>query len=83
MSPTSEAYRGLQQGDKEALNHLIKAADLFDNVYKRLDNIHNLEFENALYMDIAKGNKQAILTKKLYDGQKGIIGKTTGGQRQN
>lgn len=80
LSPTSEAYRGLQQGDKEALNHLIKAADLFDNVYKRLDNIHNLEFENALYMDIAKGNKQAILTKKLYDGQKGIIGKTTGGQ---
>lgn len=80
MSPTSEAYRGLQQGEKEALNHLIKAADLFDNVYKRLDNIHNLEFENALYMNIAKGNKQAILTKKLYDGQKGIIGKTTGGQ---
>lgn len=76
----SKVYKNLENGDKETLSHLIKAAEALDPVYKRLDNVHNLGFEKFLNLEIAKGNPQAILTKKLYDGQKGIIGKTVGGE---
>lgn len=76
----SDVYKNLNQGDKKTLEHLVKAAEAFDSVYKRLDNVHNLEFEKFLNLGISKGEPQAILTKKLYDGQKGIIGKTVSGQ---
>lgn len=59
---------------------MVKAADCFDSVFKRMDNVHNLDFEKKLVLDVAKGDKKVILTKKLYDGQKGIIGKTVSGQ---
>ncbi len=69
----------MPEGDKQALEHLIRVAECFDSVYKRLDNVHNLDFEKFLNQRILSGDKQAILTQKLYDGQKGIIGKTTEG----
>ena len=72
----SKEYKNLAEGDKEALTHLIIAAEALDPVYKRLDNVHNLEFEKFLNLRIAKGEPKAILTKKLYDAQKGIIGRT-------
>ena len=74
-------YQTLSEGDKQALEHLIRVAECFDSVYKRLDNVHNLEFEEFLKQRILAGDNQAILTQKLYDGQKGIIGKTTEGEK--
>ncbi len=76
LDENSSAYQNLQEGDKEALKHLVKAANIFDSVYKRLDNIHNLPFEKYLDKEVKKGNERAALTKKLYDAQKGIIAKT-------
>ncbi len=76
IDENSSAYQNLQDGDKEALKHLVKAANIFDSVYKRLDNIHNLPFEKYLENEIANSNEKAFLTKKLYDAQKGIIAKT-------
>lgn len=38
----------------------------------QIDCHHNLEFKDFLEREIAKGNKQAELTKILFDAQKGI-----------
>lgn len=73
----SQAYKSLAKGDQETLKHLIKAAYYLDPVYTKLDNPHNLEFERYLNDEIQKGNTRALLTKKLYDGQKGIMGMDT------
>ena len=80
LSPESDTYKNLETGDKKALEHLVRAAEYLDDVYKKLDNAHNLEFEKFLASRIAKGDPQAILTKKLYDGQKGIVGKSVDGK---
>lgn len=65
-------YQELAQGDKEALKHLVKAAYILEVINKRLDNCNNLPFEDFLNREIEKGNKQAELTKILYDAQKGV-----------
>lgn len=65
-------YLALADGDKEALVHLVKAADVLERINKQLDNHHNLSFEAFLNEEIKNGNKQAELTKILYDAQKGL-----------
>ncbi len=65
-------YTSLAEGDKQALKHLVKAAYILERVNKQLDNVHNLPFEKFLNDEIKKGNKQAELTKILYDAQKGV-----------
>lgn len=65
-------YQNLAQGDKDALKHLVKAAYILEGINKKLDNCHNLPFEEFLNKEIEKGNKQAELTKILYDAQKGV-----------
>ncbi len=65
-------YLSLADGDKEALKHLVKAAYILEKINKQLDCHDNLEFEDFLNDEIKKGNKQAELTKILYDAQKGI-----------
>lgn len=65
-------YLELAEGDKEALKHLVKAAYILEKINMQLDNPHNLEFKAYLDKEISKGNKQAELTKILFDAQKGI-----------
>ena len=65
-------YLALDDGDKKALVHLVKAGNVLEKINKQLDNHHNLPFESFLNEEIKKGNKQAELTKILYDAQKGI-----------
>ncbi|MEE3350308.1 MAG: hypothetical protein VZR09_09770 [Candidatus Gastranaerophilaceae bacterium] len=65
-------YLGLADGDKEALKHLVRAANILEVINMQLDNHHNLPFKNFLEEEIKKGNKQAELTKILFDAQKGI-----------
>lgn len=65
-------YLQLQDGDKEALKHLVKAAYILEDVNMQIDNPHNLEFRDYLNKEIEKGNEQAKLTKILFDAQKGI-----------
>ena len=67
-----DGYKNLAEGDKEALKHLVKAAYILEKINKKLDNVHNLPFEEFLNSEIEKGNKQAELTKILYDAQKGV-----------
>ncbi len=65
-------YLNLEEGDKEALKHLVKAAVVLDKINMQLDNPYNLPFKEYLEKEIAKGNEQAKLTKILFDAQKGV-----------
>ena len=67
-------YIALSDGDKEALKHLVRAAQYANIIYMKQDNELNLPFLNFLNEEIEKGNKQAELTKVLFDAQLGIIG---------
>ncbi len=72
LEPDAIEYTSLAEGDKEALKHLVKAGAILEVINKQLDSCHNLPFENFLNEEIQKGNKQAELTKVLYDAQKGL-----------
>ena len=65
-------YLALADGDKEALKHLVKSAYILEKINMQIDCHHNLEFKAFLEEEIKKGNKQAELTKILFDAQKGI-----------
>ncbi|MCQ2744358.1 MAG: hypothetical protein MJ230_06145 [bacterium] len=68
----SVEYHLLENGDKEALKHLVKAAIKLDSINMQLDNFHNLPFKEFLEKEIANGNETAKLTKILFDAQKGV-----------
>ena len=72
LSPDSKEYLELDENDKIALKHLVKAAYILEKINTILDNRQNLPFKNWLEDEIKKGNKQAELTKILYNAQKGI-----------
>ncbi len=65
-------YLELADGDKEALKHLVKAAYILEKINMQIDCHHNLDFKAFLERQIEKGNKQAELTKILFDAQKGV-----------
>ena len=65
-------YLALADGDKEALKHLVRAANILEKINMQLDNQDNLPFKAFLEKEIKKGNKQAELTKILFDAQKGV-----------
>lgn len=65
-------YLELAESDKKALKHLVKAAYILEKINMQIDCHHNLEFKDFLEREISKGNKQAELTKILFDAQKGI-----------
>ncbi|DAA97135.1 TPA: hypothetical protein CPT80_02815 [Candidatus Gastranaerophilales bacterium HUM_9] len=72
LKEDSPEYLNLAEGDKKALAHLVKAAYILEKINKQLDNVHNLPFEKFLNEEIKNGNKQAELTKILYNAQKGV-----------
>ena len=65
-------YTELAQGDKDALKHLVKAAYILEKINMQIDCHQNLDFKAFLEKEIKNGNKQAELTKILFDAQKGI-----------
>ncbi len=65
-------YEALEEGDKQALKHLVKAAVVLDKINMQLDNPNNLPFKEYLEKEITKGNEAAKLTKILFDAQKGV-----------
>lgn len=65
-------YLELEEGDKIALKYLVKAAYIIQKINMQLDNRKNLAFKTFLEDEIRKGNKQAELTKVLFDAQIGM-----------
>ena len=74
LAKDADEYEKLDEGDKKALKHLVKAANLANFVYMKQDNELNIPFLNFLEQEIKNGNKTAELTKILFDAQLGIIG---------
>ena len=74
LEKDAKEYNNLLDGDKEALKHLVRAANYANLVYMKQDNVLNIPFKNYLEEEIKKGNKAAELTKILFDAQLGIIG---------
>ena len=72
LKPDAPEYLALAEGDKQALKHLVKAGAILENIHYQIDDHHNLPFKKFLEEEIKKGNKQAVLTKILFDAQKGI-----------
>lgn len=65
-------YTSLPQGDKKALKHLVLAANAINDVFMVQDNHKNLAFKAFLEEEIKKRNKNAELTKILFDAQIGM-----------
>lgn len=74
LKPDSKEYANLAEGDKQALKHLAKTAQIMDKVYMKMDNEKNLAFKEYLEKETAKGNKNAEMSLKLFNAQKGIAG---------
>lgn len=74
LKPDSKEYINLAEGDKQALKHLAKTAKIIDTVYMKMDNEKNLAFKEYLEKETAKGNKDAEMSLKLFNAQKGISG---------
>ena len=70
LKPDAKEYTELAEGDKKALAHLVKAAYILEKINMQIDCHENLEFKAFLEKEIKKGNKQAKLTKILFDAQK-------------
>ena len=65
-------YNALEQGDKEALKHLVKAAKAIDEVFMKQDNPDNLDFKAYLEAEVQKGNEDAQMTLTLFNAQIGM-----------
>ena len=72
LKANSTEYANLQEGDKKALTHLVKAGAILENIEMRIDDHHNIPFKEFLEEEVKKDNQQAKLTKILFDSQKGI-----------
>lgn len=72
LTPDAPEYLELAEGDKKALSHLVKAANIIGEINLQLDCHDNLDFRSFLKNEIKKDNKQAKLTKILFDAQKGM-----------
>ena len=48
LKEDSKEYASLAEGDKQALKHLVKAANAINNVFMKQDNPDNLAFKKFL-----------------------------------
>ena len=74
LKSNATEYKELEEGDKKALAHLLKAAMILEKIEYRIDDPHNVPFKEFLEKEIKNGSEQAKLTKILFDGHKGING---------
>ena len=72
LKSDAKEYLSLAQGDKDALKHLVKAANILEKINMQIDCKHNLPFKEFLEAELKKGNEKAKLTKILFDAQKGV-----------
>lgn len=65
-------YTNLNDKDKEALKHLVRAAEILQKIHYQLDNHDNLAFREFLIQQTAAGNKDAQKTLVLFNAQRGM-----------
>ena len=74
LSKDSEAYKNLQEGDKKALEHLVAAAKILNDVALQQDNSHNIEQKRALEKAAAKNDEHAVWALKIFNSLNGVAG---------
>lgn len=72
LKEDSKEYAALADGDKQALKHLVKAANAINSVFMKQDNPDNLTFKEYLESEAAKGNEDAQMTLTLFTAQIGM-----------
>lgn len=72
LKPGAPEYENLAEGDKEALKHLVKAGKVLEEIHLKLDNPNNIPFRNYLENKVEQGDKDAEMTLKLFNAQKGM-----------
>ena len=73
LSPDSPEYQALPAGDQKALQHLVAAAKILNNVTLRQDNPLNLLQKQALEQNAAH-DEQAALSLKIFNSLNGVSG---------
>ena len=73
LSDQSEQYQALADGDKKALQHLVAAAKILNNVSLQQDNPHNISLKKALEQE-ATNDEQAALSLKMFTSLNGVSG---------
>lgn len=69
----SPEYLSLNEEDKLCLKHLCRASQYIDKIHFKMENELNEEFLSFLNNEIEKGNRRALLTKKLFLAQKSMF----------
>lgn len=69
----SREVKKLSKRDMLVFMHLTRAAQKIDTINLKLENHRNMEFLEFLNSEIERGNKRAVLTKKMFDSQKSMF----------
>ncbi len=69
-----DAYNKLQEGDKHALKHLVKAAYVLDKVYLQQDHKDNISLKATLEQEAQNGNEHARKALVIFNIFNGIEG---------
>lgn len=72
LKEDSKEFEALQEDDKKALAHLVKAAKAIDEVFMKQDNPKNLEFKAFLEEEAKNGNEDAKMSLTLFNAQIGM-----------
>ncbi|MDD3013433.1 MAG: hypothetical protein PHC34_06990 [Candidatus Gastranaerophilales bacterium] len=73
LNPVKE-YEALQDGDKRALKHLVRAAKILNDVFLKQDHQLNIVMKKALEREVEKGDIHAQKALKLFNTFNGIEG---------
>ena len=71
--PDLPSYQELSEGNRKAIEHLLIAAKIMDNVALEQDNPHNLEMKKALEKEAAHSNR-AARALELFNSLNGVAG---------
>ncbi len=74
LGEESKEYKKLQDGDKKALKHLVKAAQILEEIQLQLDNSDNIAFREYIIKQAKGGNEDALKTLILFNAQRGMNG---------
>ena len=73
LEPKDRVVQKLSENELWVLCYLTRAAKIMDVINLKLEHPKNLEFKKFLEDEIAKGNKKAELSKKMFDAQKSMF----------
>ena len=74
ISKEHPSYQGLTDGDKKALDHLVIASKILNNVALIQDHPLNIAQKKALIDASQKGDEHATLALKLFNSLNGVAG---------